>query len=224
MVSPLRRTLRLALLAPLLAATSLTAVPAHATGDPSLVAHATVTRRWCASDGVVRGAVHDGGRLFAGIPYAAPPVGALRFRPPAPVTPWPGTLNATWPRAQCAQGGSSYALPSYDEDCLYLNVYTPPVRRHAGPLPVMVWIHGGAFENGSGSSYNAERDRDQGRRRRRHRQLPARARSAGSCTRDWTPRRAAAPARPGTTASPTSWPRCAGCGATPAPSAATGAT
>jgi para-nitrobenzyl esterase len=149
MLPSLRRSLRLALLVPVVVASSLTAAPADAADaprDPSLVR---------VSDGLLRGAVHDRGRLFAGIPFAAPPVGALRFRPPSPVTPWQGTLDATWPRAQCAQGRSSYALPSYDEDCLYLNVYTPPVRRHGKPLPVMVWIHGGAFENGSGSSYNA---------------------------------------------------------------------
>jgi para-nitrobenzyl esterase len=156
---PRSALVRSLLLAPLVLATSLTAASAeaaprhlpsptdhHSSRDPSVVR---------VSDGVLQGAVHDRGRLFAGIPFAAPPVGELRWKPPARVTPWTGTLNATWPRAQCAQAASSYALPAYTEDCLYLNVYTPPAGRRDRSKPVMVWIHGGAFQNGAGSSYNA---------------------------------------------------------------------
>jgi para-nitrobenzyl esterase len=144
-----RLSLTRALLVPVVAAATLGGVSAEAatpSRDPAVVRTA---------DGVVRGAVQDDVRYFGGIPFAAPPVGDLRWKPPQPVTPWRGTLEATWPRQQCAQAGNAYALASYAEDCLYLNVYTPPVRRHARPKPVMVWIHGGAFENGSGSAYNA---------------------------------------------------------------------
>jgi para-nitrobenzyl esterase len=117
-------------------------------GDPSVVRVA---------DGVLQGAVHTDGRLFADIPYAAPPVGALRWRFPQPAQPWSGTRNATWPGPACAQtaGDMNGGVGSTSEDCLTLNVYTPPVAQRSGPLPVMVWIHGGAFVSGSGSAYNA---------------------------------------------------------------------
>jgi para-nitrobenzyl esterase len=85
-------------------------------------------------------------RAFLGIPYAAPPVGDLRWRAPQPVAKWSGTLQATHVGLQCPQL-LSYSGPSYDEDCLYLNVWSPT---GAHDLPVMVWLHGGAFIFGSG--------------------------------------------------------------------------
>ncbi|WP_185996196.1 carboxylesterase/lipase family protein [Nocardioides campestrisoli] len=109
------------------------------------------------SGGPVRGTVEDGLRVFQGIPYAAPPVGDLRFERPQPVKPWRGTLDATAPRSQCAQLGNGTGNPTtFVEDCLYLNVTTPAGRsaRRAG-LPVMVWIHGGSFLTGDGASYDA---------------------------------------------------------------------
>ncbi|MBL7489960.1 carboxylesterase family protein [Frankia sp. AgB1.9] len=110
------------------------------------------------SDGVLQGAVHDEGRLFAGIPYAAPPVGALRWTMPRPETPWTGVRAATTRGQICAQtatpgiGGPS----STSEDCLTLNVNTPPVQPRSAHLPVMVWIHGGSFVSGAGSQYDPE--------------------------------------------------------------------
>ena len=104
--------------------------------------------------GLVRGApseTHPGILAFQGIPYAAAPVGELRWRPPAPVEPWAGTRDATAPGAICPQqglpGGGQGAAQS--EDCLFLNVWAP--READGPLPVMVWIHGGGYRLGSGS-------------------------------------------------------------------------
>jgi para-nitrobenzyl esterase len=85
-------------------------------------------------------------RAFLGIPYAAPPVGALRWRAPQPAVPWNGTRQAIQVGLQCPQL-LSFEGPSYDEDCLYLNVWTPT---GAHDLPVMVWLHGGAFIFGSG--------------------------------------------------------------------------
>jgi para-nitrobenzyl esterase len=106
--------------------------------------------------GAVRGLYARNVREFFGIPYAAPPVGVLRWRPPRPAAPWPGIRNATLPRSACAQLGSvatGVISTSTSEDCLYLNVYTPAAIGRGG-LPVMVWIHGGAFTGGEGSIYD----------------------------------------------------------------------
>ncbi|MFN2426189.1 MAG: carboxylesterase/lipase family protein [Candidatus Binatia bacterium] len=106
------------------------------------------------ADGDVQGQVHAGTREFLGIPYAAPPVGPLRFRPPQAPAPWGATLDATeWPPA-CSQ------LPTLtngdvrieNEDCLYLNVWTPDPAP-AAPLPVMIWIHGGSNTSGSTADF-----------------------------------------------------------------------
>lgn len=106
--------------------------------------------------GAVRGTVADDHRYFAGIPYAAAPVGPLRWQPPAPVAPWTGFRDATRPGARCIQDTSSDVdrrPPS--EDCLTLNVWTPPPSDE--PRPVLVWIHGGSYLNGSGDIYPARR-------------------------------------------------------------------
>lgn len=107
--------------------------------------------------GQVRGLLLDGGvTVFRGIPYAAPPTGPRRFRPPAPPAPWTGTRDATafGPTAPKAGYPAPFdvLLPERDipgQDYLNLNVWTPSV---AGNAPVMVWLHGGAFANGSGSA------------------------------------------------------------------------
>ena len=107
--------------------------------------------------GTVRGVVAPDHRLFAGIPYAAPPVGSLRWQPPAPAQPWHGVRDATRPGPRCLQdpGGDPEFGRQTDEDCLSLNVWTPPVDAGGEKLPVMVWIHGGAFINGSAGTYDA---------------------------------------------------------------------
>jgi para-nitrobenzyl esterase len=106
--------------------------------------------------GAVRGSLEDGIAVFRGIPYAEPPVGALRFRPPVPRQPWEGEWDATrfgdtvhqlYVFDSDAQVGAA-AHPAGD-DCLNLNVWTPAPGRTG--LPVMVWIHGGAFKTGAGS-------------------------------------------------------------------------
>jgi carboxylesterase type B len=86
--------------------------------------------------------------VFRGIPFAEPPVGPLRFRPPVAKEPWDGTYNATYYRDACVQDPALlFGIPS-SEDCLHLNIYAPRPAV-AGGAAVMVWIHGGGFNSGS---------------------------------------------------------------------------
>ncbi|HME80039.1 MAG TPA: carboxylesterase family protein [Mycobacterium sp.] len=109
------------------------------------------------SMGVVRGMAAADYRLFQGIPYAAPPVGALRWQPPRPAAKWSGMLDASKPGPQCMQdtGPDPHVGKATSENCLTLNVWTPPRGRGNDKRPVMVWIHGGGFVNGNGDMYHA---------------------------------------------------------------------
>jgi para-nitrobenzyl esterase len=103
--------------------------------------------------GAVRGKAAAAGEEFLGIPYAAPPVGALRWQPPRPPAPWPGIRAAASYAPHCAQPSSVFGLASTSEDCLYLNVFTP-AKDKARNLPVMVWVHGGSLRTGESNDYN----------------------------------------------------------------------
>ncbi len=106
------------------------------------------------SSGRVRGRSEQGINVFKGIPYAAPPVGELRFRPPEAPEPWTGVRDALGYGPSCPQPAARpegwAPEPSLSEDCLYVNVWTPGVGDGAG-RPVMVWLHGGGYSIGSGS-------------------------------------------------------------------------
>lgn len=101
--------------------------------------------------GPVQGVETGYGYAFKGIPYATPPVGDLRFQPPVAPESWQETLVADEFGGSCIQPASTFGTEDSTEDCLYLNVYAP---ENAEDLPVMVWIHGGSFETGSGNAYN----------------------------------------------------------------------
>ncbi|MFE6039379.1 carboxylesterase/lipase family protein [Streptomyces sp. NPDC056452] len=108
--------------------------------------------------GKVRGRVHGGVATFLAIPYAAAPFGVHRFRAPAPVEPWEGVRDALEHGPTAPQRPYrpplDQLIPEVDiagEDCLHLNIWTPDAGGDAGggPLPVIVWIHGGSLRNGS---------------------------------------------------------------------------
>jgi para-nitrobenzyl esterase len=112
--------------------------------------------------GPVRGSVNQGVSIYLGIPYAAPPLGELRWRPPVRPASWHK------PRAALAYGNTCmqtntlgvFAAPSAHEDCLFLNVFAPSDRKsghpHAG-RPVMVWIHGGGLFDGESNDYDGSK-------------------------------------------------------------------
>lgn len=127
-----------------------------ATGQGATGQDAVVSTAAGQLSGVQRGTVS----CWRGVPYAAPPVGAIRFRSPRPVPSWSGVRPALRSAGAATQalriGGSVRRLgETVGEDCLYLNVYAPSAARTDGRLrPVLVWVHGGAYTSGSGALYD----------------------------------------------------------------------
>ncbi len=103
--------------------------------------------------GLVQGVSEDGLTVYKGIPFAAPPIGNLRWREPNPAKRWEGILRATEFKPACMQEPLNIpglAIQSVSEDCLYLNIWTP-AKSAGDKLAVMVWLYGGGDSHGSGS-------------------------------------------------------------------------
>jgi para-nitrobenzyl esterase len=140
-----RRSLAVAALTALtIAATDVTPVDAEGSGS----ADAPIVT---IDGGAVRGEAVPGGYAFRGLPYAAPPTGDLRWRAPQRAAQWRGVRDATEFSPNCPQPERPGMSDVNDEDCLYLNVYTPELDSHRGARrPVVVWIHGGGATAGAG--------------------------------------------------------------------------
>jgi len=101
--------------------------------------------------GPIFGVIKGKSVMFLGIPYASPPVGDLRWRPPQIMPSWKEPLDATQPGAHCPQTRHQDAS---SEDCLTINVYRPTLKSEE-PLPVLFWIHGGGYRTGTGAYYSS---------------------------------------------------------------------
>ncbi|WP_051338231.1 carboxylesterase/lipase family protein [Streptomyces flavidovirens] len=148
-----RSTVSSAVLALALTLTALTALPAAA---PAAQAAPTTTRPLVGTaQGRLAGQTHDRAEEFLGVPYAAPPLGNLRFRPPQQAARWSGIRDATRQASACVQF-SPFGLRDPDavsENCLYLDVYRPRHTRPGDRLPVLLWIHGGGYSQGTGTQF-----------------------------------------------------------------------
>jgi para-nitrobenzyl esterase len=116
-------------------------------------------------EGPVQGLISNGVTEFLGIPYAEPPVGNFRWQPPKDHAPWTGVLKATEFAPICAlitTLGVFSGAPNNNEDCLYLNVFTPDLNPSAR-LPVIVWIHGGGNVDGETPGYDGSKLASQGK-------------------------------------------------------------
>ena len=122
-------------------------------GAAANLATVGVAQQVVTESGKISGVSADGLSVYKGVPFAAPPVGDLRWRPPMPTIPWTGTRKTDAFAPACMQVGVSMpgeTPPAVSEDCLYLNIWTPAKTPH-DHLPVIVWVYGGGYVNGSAS-------------------------------------------------------------------------
>lgn len=137
-------------------ALTLTALMTPPTAAPAAQAASLPTRPLVITgQGRLAGQAHDRAEEFLGVPYATPPLGDLRFRPPRQAARWSGTRDATRQAPACTQF-SPFGLRdpgAVNEDCLYLDVYRPRHTRPGDRLPVLFWIHGGGYSQGTGSQF-----------------------------------------------------------------------
>ena len=154
--SPPRKSVRRAILVCSLLAAGVISAPATADRDHDHD-NGPVVRT---NEGPVRGFVANGVATFLGIPYAASPVGKLRWQPPHPVKRWGSPLDATEFANTCPQVtelGAFAGPSSITEDCLYLNVFTTGLNQRGGKKPVLVWIHGGGNVDGESNDYDGSK-------------------------------------------------------------------
>jgi para-nitrobenzyl esterase len=133
-----------ALALPVLWGSGATAQPAHGAGAPSAVVQS----------GLLRGTGDGSVDSFLGVPYAQPPLGALRWQAPQPAQRWRGVRDAVAYGGRCPARASTNGPRSETEDCLYLNVQRPAGTRPGARLPVYFWIHGGGLVNGSSNQHD----------------------------------------------------------------------
>src|SRR5271156_2345920 len=144
------------------------ALASSVAGQVSQISSGAASTETSTKSGTISGVSESGLSVYKGIPFAAAPLGDLRWRPPAPVAPWTGTRKADTFAPACMQTGVSMpgeTPPAVSEDCLYLNIWTPAAeteiktntqtkikrKTEHEPLPVIVWIYGGGYINGSAS-------------------------------------------------------------------------
>lgn len=106
--------------------------------------------------GKIKGYNRDGCNIYLGIPFAKPPVGELAFKHPLPPEPWTDVRDANKGSANPIQAPGTFSIGNNSQDCLYLNVFVP--EKAEGPLPVMVWIYGGAYNQGGAGTEEKETD------------------------------------------------------------------
>ena len=105
-------------------------------------------------DGPIQGYSREGLQIFEGVPFAAPPTGALRFKPPQRPKPWREVKQTTEPGSKCPQLDIMRGKFQGNESCLFLSVYVPEGCTRESPCPVMQWIYGGAWILGSNHDSN----------------------------------------------------------------------
>jgi para-nitrobenzyl esterase len=132
-----------------------TAIAAGASTVPTPTGNTSGAPVVVTASGAIRGNTVGGANEFLGVPYAAPPVGPLRWQAPQPVAHWRGVRDATTYGPSCPQTATPFGLAGTSEDCLYLNVYAPASSRQGGNRPVVVWIHGGGLWLGESQDIDA---------------------------------------------------------------------